>query len=285
MAKRSAQPVENEEEIFLRVPLAQARDKIIHRIAQGTQLLESLRHVRLHDGNKRQLQSWDEYNCEMLKKLFNTPKLGEDAQYDGLNIIINARGDDATYLRGYESKLGFLVSLEQRLDLYESPQNTSNSRPAIAGIAHSKKVFIVHGHDEAAKHDLERFISVELKLEPVVLHRQADEGQTVIEKFEKHSDVGYVFILLTPDEFSMLADEKTKPEDQRKYEIRARPNVIFEFGFFVGKLGRSRVCCLHKGHVVLPSDLGGTIYKDISNGIESVAFSIMKELRAAGYSV
>jgi len=36
-------------------------------------------------------------------------------------------------------------------------------------------------------------------LEPIVLHRQPDEGKTIIEKFEKHEDVGYVFILLTPD--------------------------------------------------------------------------------------
>jgi predicted nucleotide-binding protein len=285
MTKRSAQHVEIEEEIFLRVSLAQAREKINHRIEQGTELLMGLRQARLNDEHKRQLQSWDEYNCEMLKKLFTTPRLGEDANYAGFSTIINARGDDAMYLKGYEDKLGFLRSLEQRLDLYETPQTTPNSRPAIVSVPHSKKVFIVHGHDEAAKHDLERFISVELKLEPIVLHRQADEGLTVIEKFEKHSDVGYAFILLTPDELSMLANEKAKPEDHRKYEIRARPNVIFEFGFFVGKLGRSKVCCLHKGHVDLPSDLGGTIYKDISNGIDPVAFSIVKELRAAGYIV
>jgi predicted nucleotide-binding protein len=82
---------------------------------------------------------------------------------------------------------------------------------------------------------------------PVVLHREADEGATVIEKFEKHSDVGFAFILLTPDEIGYTVDQINIPEADKVIEYRARPNVIFEFGYFVGKLGRKRVCCLHKG--------------------------------------
>ena len=117
-------------------------------------------------------------------------------------------------------------------------------------------------------------------------HRQADEGQTVIEKFEKHgSDVAYAFILLTPDEIAYLSNEDSLPDNERKKEKRARPNVIFEFGYFVGKLGRSKVCCLHKGDVIVPSDLDGLIYKKINDSIESQAYSIIKELKAAGYQI
>jgi predicted nucleotide-binding protein len=152
------------------------------------------------------------------------------------------------------------------------------------GVPRSNKVFVVHGHDEKSKHELEIFLT-ELGLESVVLHRQADEGKTIIEKFEKHSDVGYAFILLTPDEVSYLTAESELPEEERKIEFRARPNVIFEFGYFVGKLGRPRVCCLHTGSVSLPSDVSGLVYKSFTNSIEESGYSIIKELKAAGYNV
>jgi predicted nucleotide-binding protein len=148
----------------------------------------------------------------------------------------------------------------------------------------SNKVFVVHGHDEAAKTSLEIFLK-EIGLDPVVLHRKADEGRTIIEKLEKHSDVGYAFVLLTPDECAYLVAEAKIPEDEKNTENRARQNVIFEFGYFVGKLGRQRVCCLYTGGVSLPSDISGMIYKEYSNSVEEVAFGIMKELKAAGYEI
>ncbi|WP_044470173.1 TIR domain-containing protein [Mannheimia massilioguelmaensis] len=148
----------------------------------------------------------------------------------------------------------------------------------------SNKVFIVHGHDEKLKLDVERFVH-EIGLIPIVLHRQTNEGQTIIEKFEKNSDVGFAFILLTPDEISYTVDQKDKSDSERKVEFRARPNVIFEFGYFVGKLGRGRVCCLLKGNIEVPSDVSGVVYHKIDNNLEEKAFSIIKELKAVGYQI
>jgi predicted nucleotide-binding protein len=148
----------------------------------------------------------------------------------------------------------------------------------------SNKVFVVHGHDQALKTDVEQFIQ-QIGLEPIVLHRQPDKGRTLIEKFEQHSDVGYAFILLTPDEIAFTIDQDTLPDSSRKKEKRARPNVIFEFGYFVGKLGRDRVCCLYKEGVILPSDLDGLVYKKVDGSIESQGMAIIKELKAAGYKI
>ncbi len=135
----------------------------------------------------------------------------------------------------------------------------------------SNKVFVVHGHDQGLKTDIERFL-LEIGLTPVVLHREADQGATIIEKFEKHSDVGYAFILLTPDEISFTADQENIEDAKRRKEFRARPNVIFEFGYFVGRLGRDRVCCLLKGGVAVPSDLDGIVYKKIDDTIDAQAY-------------
>lgn len=148
----------------------------------------------------------------------------------------------------------------------------------------SNRIFVVHGHDDAAKAELEAILT-EMGLEPIVLHRQPDGGRTIIEKFENYADVGYAFILLTPDEIAYLAAEESKPDLDRSKEYRARPNVIFEFGYFVGRLGRPKTCCLYKGPVTLPSDLDGLVYKRFERSVEEVAYAISKELKNAGYKL
>jgi|ERR1035441_2995476 predicted nucleotide-binding protein len=151
------------------------------------------------------------------------------------------------------------------------PQSASGS------LVFSNRVFIVHGHDHETKNELELFLT-RIGIKPVVLHRQVDQGRTLIEKFEQHSDVGFAFILLTPDEVAYTVDQAASAE--QKKEFRARPNVIFEFGYFVGKLGRQRVCCLIKGEVTGPSDIDGLVYKRIPTSIEAIGF-----LRAADYTL
>jgi predicted nucleotide-binding protein len=79
--------------------------------------------------------------------------------------------------------------------------------------------------------------------------------------------------------------EESLPDGERTKERRSRPNVLFEFGYFVGRLGRQNVCCLHTGDVALPSDVAGLLYKRFITSIEEVAYSITKELRARGYTL
>jgi predicted nucleotide-binding protein len=161
---------------------------------------------------------------------------------------------------------------------------TRRPKSVSASGALSNRIFVVHGHDHATKTELEVFLAG-LGLEPVILHRQPDQGRTLIEKFEHHSDVGFAFILLTPDDVAYNADEDTLADDRRSKEFRARPNVTFEFGYFVGRLGRHRVCCLIKGDVAKPSDIDGLVYKSITGSIEGIGYSIIKELKAAGYTI
>lgn len=148
----------------------------------------------------------------------------------------------------------------------------------------SNKVFVVHGHDSELKNDIDIFLR-NLGLEPIILHRQADEGLTIIEKFEKYSDVIYAFILLTPDDVGMTVSEYQKEEANRKVEFRARQNVIFEFGYFAAKLGRRNVCCVYKEGVMLPNDISGLLYKKVNNTIDSIGYEIIKELKAVGLKI
>ncbi|HDR7903184.1 TPA: nucleotide-binding protein [Bacillus cereus] len=146
-----------------------------------------------------------------------------------------------------------------------------------------QKAFIVHGHDTHMKQELEIFLH-SIDIEPIVLHRQADEGLTIIEKFEKHSDVQYAFVLLTPDDIGTPIDQFDEKSPLTNYEFRARQNVIFELGYFIGKLGRGKVCTLYKEGITLPSDIQGLVYKKINERIEEVGFPIIQELKKAGLS-
>lgn len=184
----------------------------------------------------------------------------------------------------YNRAKGHIVgALQTSIDALEQGFAQRAARLATPDLA-TGKVFVVHGHDNALKTELEVFLKG-VGLDPVVLHRQPDEGATLLEKFEKHADVGYAFVLLTPDDIAYPRDEMDKPESARSVEERVRQNVIFEFGFFVGRLGRSRVCCLFKEGVTLPSDLNGLVYKKVDGGIEEIGFALLKELKAAGYAV
>lgn len=141
-----------------------------------------------------------------------------------------------------------------------------------------KKIFIVHGSDNESKVELARFLE-RIGLEPIILHEQPDIGRTIIEKLERYSDVGFCFVLLTPD------DVGYKKDASQKKQYRARQNVIFEMGLFAGKLGRSRVRCLYKGELELPSDLHGIIYLKYNKSIKEKEVDIIRELNASGYKI
>ena len=140
----------------------------------------------------------------------------------------------------------------------------------------SKKVFIVHGHDAAARESVARFLE-KIQLVVVILHEQANQGRTIIEKVEANSDVGFAVVLLTPDdEGRSLGHDKLEP--------RARQNVLLELGYFIARLGRANVCALKKGRVEIPSDFAGVVWTpmDENGGWKT---ELAKELKAAGYEI
>lgn len=138
-----------------------------------------------------------------------------------------------------------------------------------------KKVFIVHGHDEAKKWELKNFLAA-LGVEPLVLHEQDDLGKTIIEKFEHYAaQCSFAFVLMTPDDQHLASD----PKEQA---WRARQNVIMELGWFMTKLGRDRVIILHKGAVEIPSDILGVIYLPFQHQVTEVGEKIRQRLKGAG---
>jgi len=140
------------------------------------------------------------------------------------------------------------------------------------------RVFLVHGHDEANLQACARFLE-KLELTVTILHEKPNQGRTLIEKFVDHSDVAFAVVLLTADDQGgpvSVACEHQRP--------RARQNVVFELGFFLGKLGRSRVCALYDEGVELPSDYAGVAFVPL-DGRKAWRLELAKEFQAAGLPV
>ena len=136
------------------------------------------------------------------------------------------------------------------------------------------KVFIVHGHDELLKVQVARLVEQQ-GIDTIILSEKENEGKTIIEKIERHSDVGAAILLFTPDDSGKA---NTKPD----YKPRARQNVVFEAGFFMGKLGRDKtIMVVTDRDLELPSDLHGVVYTSDLNR----QFSLIREMKAMGFDV
>jgi len=183
----------------------------------------------------------------------------------------------------YESGLN-----EAQVLLQSCRDNLINSKPATMEQQNSSvspptnEIFIVHGHDEEMKQTVARTLEA-LKLKPIILHEQLNQGATIIEKFEKNANVQFAIILLSPDDIGHL-----KTEGSEKAKPRARQNVIFEFGYFIGKLSRAQVFVLKqddkKDKLELPTDILGITYTPYDSG-DSWKLKLVQALKATGYSV
>ena len=172
--------------------------------------------------------------------------------------------------------MGYLRALSADTDFFAA--NSNQLQDSTERSIMSNKVFIVHGHDDAAKLEMARTLE-KAGFEAIILHEQPDAGRTIIEKFESYSDVSFAVILYTECD---LGRAKEMSVDSEKY--RARQNVVFEHGFFLGKLGRDHVCALVKGDVETPGDLSGVIYVPMDKA-GAWKMSLATNMKAAGLPV
>lgn len=135
-----------------------------------------------------------------------------------------------------------------------------------------KKVFVVHGHNSQLREAVSQYLTTE-QLTPIVLHERPNQGMTIIEKFIANSDVGFAVVLLTGDD---LGHARLGSDEN----LRARQNVVFELGYFIGHLGRKRIAVLYEENVEKPSDIDGLVYIPASSDHWKDALKL--ELQAAG---
>lgn len=205
--------------------------------------------------------------------IFNERHLKEHPLHDSIATTYSRYRKDSS---SYDEMMGHLRALLADVEFFES--NLRQSQNCTERNAMGNKVFIVHGHDETAKLDMARTLE-QAGFETIILHEQPDAGRTIIEKFENYADVSFAVILYT--ECDLGRDKKT-PAGSEKY--RARQNVVFEHGFFIGKLGRDHVCAFVKGDVETPGDLSGVLYVPMDSS-GAWKMDLAKNMKAVGLPV
>jgi hypothetical protein len=140
----------------------------------------------------------------------------------------------------------------------------------VKGEIYLNKCFIIHGRDDARKWEVAWFVEKDLGKKTVILHEEANQGRTIIEKFEEHSIVDFAVAIWTGDDVGGLKDDVLQ-------KPRARQNVVFETAYFIGKLGRKRVIVLYEEDVELPSDYSGVLFIKLSGNWKE---SLRKEIEA-----
>lgn len=263
MAKRKIQ-IEEQEVTVLKKPKVIFKKELEQRIAMGQELFsKQITTIPQLEQLKKDYNSWDDFNQELLRRSFNNLQNEYFYEYRnctngiGLNDILSRRDTSSgEYKLNHEKQTinASITNLERLLDKlslideYDNIQSFSTKARTF-----TNKCFIIHGHSEVIKFEVARFVENDLLKRTVILHEQANTGRTIIEKFEAYSKVDFAVALWT-------ADDMGKAKSMTDLNDRARQNVIFETGFFIGKLGRENVIVLYEDNVEIPSDYSGVVF-------------------------
>lgn len=187
--------------------------------------------------------------------------------------------DFAPYRRGgVRNAMTVLEAAKTQLTLQAEVAQAVEETAPVTPADQSTQVFIVHGHDEAKKHQVARVVRDLTGDEPVILHEVADEGRVLIEKFEASAgQTGYAVVILTADDLGRAVDAPTEIP-------RGRQNIIFEMGFFFGSIGRRRVSVLLEPGVERPSDVDGLVYTPL-DAAGAWKMNLARNMEAAGLEI
>lgn len=257
-------------------PHAEVEQKLKERIHLGIQIRDQPKRDFAEAAKfVEDVQKWRSFNLDLLEDCFSDRSMRDEYYRSARELYVDAsesviKGIGITgVLVSVQKQVQTLEFIVDRLEFYELTSSISVSSKNFS------KVFVVHGHDEGAREGVARFLE-KLGLTAIILAEQPNRGRTIIEKFiDCAQEVGFAVVLLTPDD---LGGESTA-EAQKS---RARQNVIFELGYFVGSLGRGRACLLRKGEVEIPSDLYGVVYTTMDSG-NGWKIDLARELKDAGF--
>lgn len=142
------------------------------------------------------------------------------------------------------------------------------------------RVFIVHGHDNVRKLEIATLVRDLTGVKATILGEYPNAGDTLIEKFERAaSEAAFAIVIASADDIG-----GTKATIASDLLPRARQNVILELGYFIAKLGRSRVALMVDEGIERPSDTDGILYitLDTTGGWK---LPLARELNNAGVGV
>lgn len=211
---------------------------------------------------------------------------------DAVASIIRSGGfeiiSDEPMKTGYGDTLrisnGCILNIYNSGKLSYQGKNTEPIKTLIEGTSSApknRKVFVVYGHDEVARTQLEAMLR-RWDLEPLILDQLESSGNTIIEKLEEYMpQADFGIVLATPDDVGFPKNK----EDARRF--RVRQNVVLEMGMLLSQLGRSKVAILLKNieNMEKPSDINGLIYIPFTSDVKETTVDLAKEMNRNGYYI
>jgi predicted nucleotide-binding protein len=264
----------------LKVSKAEAEELLDRQIQAGQELMaeaERLPNDQEYDEWKLRRSRWLSFTVVATKRVFVEDELAAVIGQHGARVYVAGQSWQRYAqhnLSDLRREVNRVRSLREQLELADEPSVVIAAGSSEVSNAPSD-IFIVHGRDTGVREEVARFVHAITGMTPVILHEQANEGRTLIEKFEAHAQQsGYVIVLAT-------GDDKGGPITEKDENLRPRPrqNVVFEMGFFFGSLGRKRVAVLHEEGIEPPSDIAGLVYIVLTGNWK---LELYRELKAAG---
>jgi predicted nucleotide-binding protein len=216
---------------------------------------------------------------ERLRTLFDALWPAIEDRFKEIETVVPPKHTTTGPKPAFDANTAF-DSLSSKISHLEDTIRTLVATPSQAASASSgtpgQNVFLVHGRNEGVKETVARFLE-KLGTVAIILQEQPNEGRTVIEKFEDFSEAGYAVVLMTGDDVGSVSGDPAQ-------RFRARQNVVFELGYFVAKIGRSRICVLYQEGVEIPSDFSGVLYVKLDQE-GGWRLNLARELKTAGIRV
>ncbi|GAA0558821.1 TIR domain-containing protein [Rhizomicrobium electricum] len=275
----------------LRIQKARALEQLKSRVEEGKRLDDEIGAGSIANNSNfeeycRKADAWRAYNELLLRRLFTTEEFAQDYQASiGAIHLAEDRYMDPTLgtlvrrLRSsLASQLSRINSIVSRIDLLDEDQAITPNSADTTNVEYEKTAFIVHGHDKAVLFEMVAFLG-KAGVRPIILNEAPGGALTIIEKLVRHSNVGFVVVLLTPDDVG-----GKNISGERSLAPRARQNVIGELFFFAGKFGRERMIVFKKGEIEFPTDILGIGWHEFDEhgGWKT---HLLRELAEAGFEI
>jgi predicted nucleotide-binding protein len=216
----------------------------------------------------------------------------EDVVTDlGRNIFSSANKENMYQIKTKENETINLfangtVQIQAKPEIKKKFEYDFNQHSGITNtvINKSKEVFIVHGHDEMAKDQLELVLH-KFGLEPFILANNVGQGLTIIEALESKIGINqnqpsFGIILMTPDDMGYAVNQGCDT-----IKSRARQNVVLEMGMLISSIGRKNIAILIKGNLEKPSDSDGIIYISFDKHVKETASKLAERLQNSGFTL
>lgn len=143
------------------------------------------------------------------------------------------------------------------------PEHVKAAVPAPAAApAVNNQVLVLSSSETELQNQLSNLLH-EMGIDGIMFQR-GTAADAIVGFLEQYPTVKYAYYLYNPDDIN---------------------SAMFELGYLIGKVGSGRVCCIHQKDDAPPKGIPGISYKEIVVKLEEISFSLIKDLKAAGYTV